>query len=66
MPGCNGDKMPIYCADRFARIDGKLSSLHVKVDQLIKNNRTFGDRMWVLFKGVALLVVGWVLAKNNT
>ncbi len=66
MPGCNGDRMPIHCADRFAGIDGKLGRIEQKVDQLTSTNRTCGDRMWVLLKGVAHLVVGWVLAKTNT
>lgn len=61
--GCNSDKIPTTCADKFADIGRELGEIKTMLKQIDRNTQTWGNRVWGLVKGVALMVVGYILAQ---
>lgn len=63
MSECNGG-MPRDCVDRFVKIEGSLTRIEDKVDNLTDKSKTLADRVWGVTKGVMLIVAGWFVAKT--
>ena len=59
-------RIPQHCADEFSSIQrdlgtlqGSIAGVNEKLTPIAKQQKTFGDRAWVLIKAVALAMIGF-------
>jgi len=59
---CDPDMIPRPCADKFETILGKLT----KIETALAGRQVWVGRAWNVFKGVLLIVVGFLVGKGRS